>query len=909
MEGSLVTIRSLSWWVVATAANAWAQAPHGPARPPASLQGVETTSSVADARPSRPVLATSFRGRALSYVVVDGMAVHAGDMVLGRVEDLESRPPLAASWKSPDRPPLERRDLSPRRQQYLWPERVVPYVINTDVSAEQRQNIEEAIRAWNDRTVLSLVARSNESNYVRFVNVPSGFCRSFVGMQGGEQEIFVPPTGCRVNDFEHEIGHAVGLWHEHQREDRDNFVTVLYENLRRSQQGLYVAEHPALGPYDYASVMHYHPRSNAWNESEVFETVPPGMSIPAAGLSAGDIDGVARLYGMPPQSTSVTTNPPGLEIVVDGVRVTAPASFEWADDSVHALEAPISQTIEGTRYLFGRWNDGGSRLRHVTAGEGSAWLEANFIIQHRVGSRVEPAGTGTVALHPESPDGFYTLRTPVEAVATPVPGGAHKFWRWDGTLWGRHGRSANPANWRVDRSGKEFAAVFTDRPLFHIGANVDPFVLHIRNYYDGVDELWTYARTSLATDVARSEIGLRVDEVQSAPWATFQRYRFASWTDGGARSRTLSLPSNGGSVSAVIDSEFPLSTAVASPDSGVITVDPASRDSFYGDDVSVRIAAMPNPGWEFVQWLGDINSRESSMTIAMNRPMHVEAVFSQTSRLRPTEPVSVTFPSTNYRFLVYDRESGYRIEPPADASAIRIRYESTTLGVEVDLFVRAGSDFLPWGFGEDGRTPEFRADYGSTQEGSSEMVVINADSSPPLDPSETYYAYLVVFSPWTKIEGTISTEIDRGPSSRPSAAASPLALTFVSPPGADPATQTIRLTNNGTSSFRYVIDLDRPWLSATPANGTLAGDSTTEIAVSALAAGVRPDSHGGVLTISSSAPSSQVIEAIAAIPVAFVVTPTSADDAAAPAPSLESVLDRATVDVGGGPESKPRSSR
>ena len=271
-----MTARVLGCWVVVAATAVWGQALDAPPLPPATGQGFVPVSSVADILPSIPVFATSFRGRVLPYVVVDGLAVHAGDMVLGRIEDLEPQPPLAKSGKSSDQPPWERRDLSPHREEYLWPEGVVPYVIDTDVSAEQQQNIEEAIRVWNDRTVLSLVARSDEPNFVRFSNVISGYCRSSVGMVGGEQHISLPPTGCTVNGIAHEIGHAVGLWHEHQREDRDDFVTVLAENLDPTRRHAYVAKHPGLGPYDYASAMHYHPRGAAWNEGEVFETVPPG---------------------------------------------------------------------------------------------------------------------------------------------------------------------------------------------------------------------------------------------------------------------------------------------------------------------------------------------------------------------------------------------------------------------------------------------------------------------------------------------------------------------------------------------------------------------------------------------------------------------------------------------------------
>ena len=104
----------------------------------------------------------------LPYEVIDGLAVHGGDMILGRVEDIESKvssKPTAATTNSPW---LVRRDLAPRRSDHFWPEATVPYTIDTEVDAEQRNDILEAIGQWNEETALSLVERTGQPNYVRF---------------------------------------------------------------------------------------------------------------------------------------------------------------------------------------------------------------------------------------------------------------------------------------------------------------------------------------------------------------------------------------------------------------------------------------------------------------------------------------------------------------------------------------------------------------------------------------------------------------------------------------------------------------------------------------------------------------------------------------------------------------------
>lgn len=230
----------------------------------------------------------TFRARAVQYAVVDGEAMFEGDIVLGTADQVERDSELL---KAEMRGELQSGVIITGAQ-FRWPNCTVPYDI--DAALPNQARVTDAIAHWQSNTGFHFVLRTaaNAAQYPDWVTFrPSSGCSSSVGRRGGQQFVNLA-SGCTLGNTIHEIGHAVGIWHEQSREDRDAFVTIHWANIQSGYEhnfDQHISDGDDIGAYDYGSIMHY-PR-NAFSTGSGDTIVPvSGAAIgQRTGLSAGDI--------------------------------------------------------------------------------------------------------------------------------------------------------------------------------------------------------------------------------------------------------------------------------------------------------------------------------------------------------------------------------------------------------------------------------------------------------------------------------------------------------------------------------------------------------------------------------------------------------------------------------------------
>ncbi|KFM56532.1 Astacin-like metalloprotease toxin, partial [Stegodyphus mimosarum] len=142
----------------------------------------------------------------------------------------------------------------------IWPGGVVPYVEDPGLKATVfKLTLQGAFDQYKRDTCIRFVPRTTEKDYIRLF--PGQGCYSHVGKTGGQQPVSLG-QGCGwMGTIVHELGHAIGFYHEQNRSDRDDWLIIYWENVKEGMEDQFFKLKPhqnqLLTPFDYDSIMLY----------------------------------------------------------------------------------------------------------------------------------------------------------------------------------------------------------------------------------------------------------------------------------------------------------------------------------------------------------------------------------------------------------------------------------------------------------------------------------------------------------------------------------------------------------------------------------------------------------------------------------------------------------------------------
>ncbi len=175
---------------------------------------------------------------------------------------------------------------------------------------------------------------------------------------------------------------------------------------------------------------------NAYVTGETGSSNFPKANPYQSSYGGGDYDAFVAKIGASASTSSitVTTNPPGLTFMVDGVPYSTTMNFTWTVGSSHTIAVDTPQGTGGVRYSFASWSDAGAASHTITTPGTATTYTANFATLYLLTTSSSPASGGTVIATPESPSGYYVSGTMVQLTAT--PNANYLFSAWSGDLTG-----------------------------------------------------------------------------------------------------------------------------------------------------------------------------------------------------------------------------------------------------------------------------------------------------------------------------------------------------------------------------------------------------------------------------------------------------------------------------------------
>ncbi|XP_012228137.1 zinc metalloproteinase nas-4-like [Linepithema humile] len=171
----------------------------------------------------------------------------------------------------------------------LWPDGVVSYYFHSSIVNEPTRLaiVEEAMNTIMSKSCVKFVriypnkdGRLPKNNWVNITGNQDG-CFSDLGRSTlGPSHLNLNVDRCLFTTGHalHEILHTLGAYHEHMRPDRDDHITIIWDNIRNEDAYNFNLMNDSVVtdyglPYDYDSIMHY--SMTAFTKDKTLPTIIP----------------------------------------------------------------------------------------------------------------------------------------------------------------------------------------------------------------------------------------------------------------------------------------------------------------------------------------------------------------------------------------------------------------------------------------------------------------------------------------------------------------------------------------------------------------------------------------------------------------------------------------------------------